>query len=571
MSTSAPSAHTADLNVLIVGAGPTGLVLANILSRYGVAVRLIEKRATLSRHTKATNLMQRTQELLDSIDILAPLHRIGGAMSALTVSAYGTSVGPRTMHLTESAFPDVILCGQDALEAQAAAGLASLGVRVEFGVELIGLDQDAGGCTAQILAGGVRESIRADYVIGTDGIAGATRSFTSLDFTPKRTGVAIRQVDATLRWHRSSTMDQMWMFYFDHGFSAVVPLPGGVHRVILVEPKDAFPQREPTLAEMQDKLRMVTDDHTLELSQQRWSSYTDLAMGIAPALIDGRVILAGDAGNPILPNGGQGMNTGIGDAFNLGWKLAAVLRHGATPELLATYDTERHQLRTKMQRAQYNSLKYTTLVTPRPVRAAFRLLAGPVLDAGAEYKIARAFSELTITTRRSPLTLDTMHTRGTRAGDRARDAAVVQGFDTVRLRDLIYDGGWTLLAFSGRGRRADVAATSAALRHLSLRVDHYLVTTTAPTETTVDVLYDLDGEAHRNYRITRPTMLLIRPDGYIAARVAPRHLHRIDQYLTQWSPDVSQRFTKPATVNALPTSGSADRISGAPPAHLDVL
>ena len=536
-----------DPTVLIVGAGPTGLVLANILSRYGVAVRLIEKRATLSRHTKATNLMQRTQELLDSIGILSPLQGIGGAMSALTVSAYGTSVGPRTMHLTESAFPDVLLCGQDALESEAAAGLDRIGVKVEFGVELIGLDQDSDGCAAQIVKDGVHETIRASYVVGTDGIAGATRRFTGLDFIPERTGVAIRQVDASLRWHRSSTLDQMWMFYFDRGFGAVVPLPAGVHRIILVEPKDAFPQRDPTLAEMEAKLRAVTEDHTLELSEQRWTSYTDLAMGIAPALIDGRVILAGDAGNPILPNGGQGMNTGIGDAFNLGWKLAAVLRHGATPELLATYGTERHQLRTTMQRAQYNSLKYTTLVTPRLVRAAFRLLAGTVLDAGAERKVALAFSELTITTRRSPLTLETMHTRGTRAGDRARDAAVVRGFDTIRLRDVIYDGGWTLLAFSGRGRRADLAATSGALRRLSLRIDTHLVTTAAPTEPTVDLLYDLDGEAHRNYHITRPTMLLIRPDGYVAARVAPRHLHRLERHLTRWSPDGNQRFIDPTT------------------------
>jgi 2-polyprenyl-6-methoxyphenol hydroxylase-like FAD-dependent oxidoreductase len=250
MTSPVPAARPADSTVLIVGAGPTGLALANILARYGVAVRLIEKRAALSRHTKATNLMQRTQELLDSVDLLEPLHAIGGAMSALTVNAYGASLGPRTMHLTESAFPDVILCGQDALEAEAAAGLARAGVDIEFGAELVKLDQDDDGCVAEIARDGRRETIRAAYVVGADGHAGVTRSFTSLDFTPVRTGVAIRQVDCTLRWHRSSTMDQMWMFYFDRGFSAVVPLPGAVHRVILIEPKDAFPEREPTLAEM---------------------------------------------------------------------------------------------------------------------------------------------------------------------------------------------------------------------------------------------------------------------------------------------------------------------------------
>lgn len=543
--------------VLIVGAGPTGLALANVLVRYGVAVRLIEKRGGLSRHTKATNLMQRTQELLDSVGLLEPVARLGGAMSGLTVSAYGASLGRRTMHLKETAFPDVILCGQHVVEAVAAERLAGLGTDVEFGVELVGLIQDDDGVTAEVLRDGTRERIRADYVVGADGRGGVTRTFTALDFEPVRTGVAIRQVDCTLRWHRSSTIEQMWMFYVDRGFGVVVPLPDGVHRVLLIEPKDSFPDREPTLEEMQTKLREVVDDLTLELSQLRWASYTDLAMGIAPALIDGRVILAGDAGNPILPNGGQGMNTGIGDAFNLGWKIAAVLRHDAPTELLDTYNVERHQLRTAMERAQFASLRYTTLITPRPVRAAVRRFAGPVLDAGAEYKIAQAFSELTITTRRSPLTLDTMRGRGGRGGDRALDAVVVRGFDTIRLRELLYNGGWTLLAFAGRGRRADLATTIAAAQALRTDVPTHLVITTGSPDRTddVEVLHDLDGEAHRSYRITRPTLLLVRPDGHIAVRVAPRQIDRLQAYLNQWIRGTGPRFTPPRT----PTAPTEDR------------
>ena len=522
-ATAPRSAH--HTTVLIVGAGPTGLVLANVLLRYGIAVRVIEKRTALSRHTKATNLMQRTQELLDSVDLLDPVRRIGGAMSGLTVSAYGTSLGRRTMHLRETTFPDVILCGQHVVEAVAAERLARLGTRVEFGVELVGLTQDPDGATAHVVRDGAAELIRADYVVGADGRAGVARTFTVLDFAPVRTGVAIRQVDCTLRWHRSSTIEQMWMFYVDHGFGVVVPLPGGVHRVLLIEPKNTFPDREPTLAEMQTKLREVADDPTLELSDLRWASYTDLAMGIAPALIDGRVILAGDAGNPILPNGGQGMNTGIGDAFNLGWKLAAVLRDGAPAELLETYNAERHQLRTTMERTQYNSLKFTTLVTPRLVRAAIRRFGGVALDLGAEYKIAQAFSELTITTRRSPLSTDVMRGRGVRAGDRALDAPLVRGFDTLHLRELLYDGGWTLLVFTGRGRRADLGAASAAARAVRSDINvHLVTTTTSEAAGDLDVLHDLDGEAHRRYRITKPTVLLVRPDGHVAVRAAPRQI-----------------------------------------------
>jgi len=538
--------------VLIVGAGPTGLTLGIILARYGVAVRVIEKRARASEHTKATNIMQRTQELLDSIDLLAPLQQIGGAMSRLVVTAYGTSVGPRTMHLSETAFPDVILCGQHNFEAVAAAELARLGVNIEFGTELTGLTQDRAHddgedqdrCVVDVARDGVADQIRAAYVVGADGRSGTTRAFTALDFEPAATGVAIRQVDATLSWARSSTMDQMWLFYVDHGFGAVVPLPGGVHRVLMVERAQDIPNRNPTLAEMTARLREVSQDPSAELTEQRWTSYTDLSMGIAPALVDGRVILAGDAGNPVLPNGGQGMNTGIADAFNLGWKLAAVLHHGAPTALLATYNTERHALRTKLQRAQYNSLKYTTLVTPKPVQALFRLLAEPVLDAGAEYKVAQAFSELTVTTRRSPLTIPDRRRRGARAGDRARDATVVHGHDTTQLRDLLYDGGWTLLAFTGRGRHTDPARVETAAGPLRAHVATWVITTTTPNQPgSVDTLADLDGQAHRAYRITRPTLVLVRPDGHIAATLPPRHALQITDYLTLWGADPTQRFT----------------------------
>ncbi|RFA20841.1 hypothetical protein B7R25_08825 [Subtercola boreus] len=166
-------------------------------------------------------------------------------------------------------------------------------------------------------------------------------------------------------------MDQMWLSYFEHGFAVVVPLRGGVHRVLVIEPTDAMPNREPTLAEMQHKLRSVADDPDLTLTDPEWFSYTDLSMGIAPGLIDGRILLAGDVGNPVLPNGGRGMNTGIADAFNLGWKLAAVVQHDAPDALLQTSDTERHALRTALEKAQFASLKYTTLRatgpwTPKP-------------------------------------------------------------------------------------------------------------------------------------------------------------------------------------------------------------
>ncbi len=554
MVTQSPKPPQPSDTVLVVGAGPTGLTVATLLTLYGVPVRLVEKRAGLSRHTKATNLMQRSLELLDSVDLAEPLQRIGGAMDRLTLSAYGRSFGPISMHLDDTAFPDVVLCGQDAFESAAAQRLLDLGVEIDFGTELVGLIQDAEGCTAQLSRAGQAEFARVAFVVGADGATGATRRFTQLNFHPARTGVAIRQVDCTLRWDRASTGDQMWLFYVNRGFAAVVPLSGGVHRVLLIKPVDAMPQREPTLLELQTRLREAAADPTVELTELRWASYTDLSMGMAPSLIDGRVILAGDASNPVLPNGGQGMNTGIADAFNLSWKLATVLLNQGPVELLASYDKERHALRTRLQKAQHASLKYSVLSTPAISRALIRLLGGPLLALGGARAMARAFSELDITTRDSELSVDTNRRAGVRAGGRAPDAALTQHGRSIRLRRVLYDGAWTLLSFSGRGRRADIAAALAALQAIPGLPGHVITTVpTPPHENDLAVLYDLDGEAHARYGYRRPTLVLVRPDGHVAIRTSPRQVELVTDFMQRWHVTGNLRFTSVRTKSNVPS------------------
>ena len=480
--------------------------------------------------------MQRTQEVLYALNLLQPTTDLGGSMSRLMVHAYGKSFGSSTMHLRETPFPDVILCGQDRFEKAMAEGLTERGLHVEFGTELTDLVQTPDKVIATVVCRGVAEQVACDYVVGCDGGNGTTRTFTKNDFTPQKTNVGIRQVDCTLNWRRSSTMDQMWLFYFQNGFAAVVPLPGGVHRLLTIEPKPNMPDREPTLDEMQTALRHIAADPSITLANPQWFSYTDLAMGIAPGLRDGRILLAGDVGNPILPNGGQGMNTGIGDAFNLGWKLATVLRCAGPTELLDTYNDERHALRTSLQNAQYQSLKYTTHVTPRVMQTVLKAVAEPALKLGGEYKMAQAFSQLTIDTRKSPLTLETLGKRGLRAGDRALDASLVCGTDTLQLYSIIYSGNWTLLAFTGCGRSADkdMQQWIATLRRPDL--SSYIISTSAELESTLPVLYDLDEAAHRAYKVSLPALYLIRPDGHVGARVAPKKTGDLAKYVTRWIP-----------------------------------
>jgi 2-polyprenyl-6-methoxyphenol hydroxylase-like FAD-dependent oxidoreductase len=143
--------------------------------------------------------MQRSQELLSALGLIRPLNEIGGQMRRLMVHAYGKCFGPRTMRLNESPFHDVILCGQHNFEKVVASGLETLGVDVEFDTELTQLSQDSSGVIATLRRHGEIERARFDYVVGCDGATGITRTFTKHNFTPDKTGVGIRQIDAKLR------------------------------------------------------------------------------------------------------------------------------------------------------------------------------------------------------------------------------------------------------------------------------------------------------------------------------------------------------------------------------------
>ena len=169
------------------------------------------------------------------------------------------------------------------------------------------------------------------------------------------------------------------------------------------------------------------------------------------------------------------------------------------------------------------------------MRAAFRVLAGPLLDHGGERRVALAFSELTLNTRRSPLTVEGGGRGGIRAGDRAPDAPLTRPGGPAHLYDLLYRGGWTLLGFTGRGAGANATALSAALTRLArpdlatFTVAAVAATPRPDTARSVDdqstadaVLWDLDGGIHRRYGLRTPTLVLVRPDGHLALPTSGR-------------------------------------------------
>ena len=520
-------------DVLVVGAGPTGLSLAAALTRLNISVKIIEQKPGLSDTTKATNLMHGTQEQLAIYNLEAPMAHISGKMERMIMEGYGQNLGARTMHINESPFKDVLLLGQDNIERLLAQSLNQAGTQIDFDTKLISLTQDEIGVKATLKHGNNTTEEYYKYIVGCDGPWGVTRTFTSCNFEPVKTNRSIRQVDARLKWKRLSSMKQMWLFYFPLGFAVVVPLLDGYSRILTIEPTENIPDRKPTLDEMRSKLIEVTQDDSIELADAKWFSHANLSMGIAPGLIDRRVILAGDAGNPILPNGGQGLNTGIQDSLNLAWKLAAIIKANAPDTLLKTYESERLTLRAALEKVQFNSLKYTTNA-PAFMQWAIRTLGNTLLDKGGEKQMAKAFSQLNVSYRKSELTIKSKKSK-VPSGSRIMDADLVKatGLKEVSLFRELCTPYWKLIYFDAKQYLKEVGNKLTNYAGKSIK-PIIITSSTKNIYNAQNLYYDIDELAHKVYDISGPTLLLVRPDNFIAARVPAADFATIDQYVKTW-------------------------------------
>lgn len=524
------SEHTRD--VLVVGAGPTGLTLAGALKKLGLSVMLIEANQGPTPYTKATNLMQGTQEQLAIFGVMDRMKQGSGAMENYMMYAYGSNLSPRDMHLRESPFSDVLFLGQNRIERHLVDWLAEIDQPIAYEHKLISLSQQADGVQAVISHKGEETLQRFKYVVGCDGPRSRTRVGTKCDFEPVKTGKWVRQIDATMQWKRLRTMKQMWLFYYDAGFAAVIHLPGGITKFMTFETIRQEVQTDPTLEEMQQKLREVSGDETATLRDPVWISHGELLTGVAPTLIDGRILLAGDAGNPILPNGGQGLNVGIQDAVNLSWKLADVINGYGSQALLSSYEAERRALRLNLEKAQLFVLD-KTIDAPAWFRWFLRNLGNVMLNRGWS-AVARTFSQLSNDYKNSPMSVEKIGKKGVGAGHRILDADVVSASadQQVSMFDEMLFPGWKCLLFDFGTQLTDPLQAHYK-QHAWIRAS--VVTASTRTTYPQDSLYfDIDSVVHKRYGILKPTLLLIRPDNYVALRCPAEAVAEFDAYLQHW-------------------------------------
>ena len=323
-------------DVVVIGAGPTGLMLACELALAGVRCRILERRSEQPNITRAFAVHARTLELLNArgmADALVPrgvpIRSVAPAPGALL-----------DLGELETDYPMVLIAPQSATEHMLEERAVRLGVQIVYGAELVGLRQDADGVDLDIRVDGAATTERAAYVVGCDGSRSAVRRLIGVDFVGERYPTHILLADVQLP---NPPEEAMFARNNDEGVVLCVPFGDGWYRVIAWDRlREQAPLDEPvTSAEMRSAfLRIAGDD--FGMGEPRWSSRFLSEHRQARHYRVGRVLLAGDSAHVHSPLGGQGMNTGIGDAMNLGWKLAGAVHGWAPSWLLDSYESERH-------------------------------------------------------------------------------------------------------------------------------------------------------------------------------------------------------------------------------------
>ncbi len=527
-----------DTDILIIGAGPVGLTLAVTLLKQQVRFRIIDLKAAPEEHSKAANLWPRTQEVFASLGILDTLVGRASPLHAVSLHAYGKALGHVRMDDNRSPYPVPLFVGQNVIETQLSAYLLKAGVEIERKTKALVLYNEADSVTVDVEHGGRRSSICSKYVVGCDGPSGFTRQQVGLSFEPEQLqGRILRQIDARVRWSRPVQIGIADFFLGDNQYLGYLPLPGGHDRFFVVTPDDGIPDRAPTLEEMQEAVRRVTGDPSVELYDPIWLTRGRLNHGVARSFQAGRVFLAGDAGHMTIPIYGQGMNTGMQDAFNLAWKLRASLTV-PVKGLLESYSQERHTVRSALDKEQGTILQRAAFPTALQ-KMVLPLVAPIALARGAGKHFRDRSAQLKIAYPDSALSLRYNKHSGLGAGDRAPDAFVVRQGDlqTVSLFSVLYAGGWSLLSFfdseSLEIRKVREECSELAGSFSALQCMH--ISPTALGGTQACSYLDVERYASDAYGIKNGfAVMLIRPDGHIGFSAREPAMPALRKYCSRW-------------------------------------
>lgn len=482
-------------DVLIVGAGPAGLTMACDLQRRGVNYRIISAAPGGFEGSRAKGVQPRTLEVLDDLGVLPDLEAHSTRYPKL-----GLHIGPLTIPKTmikshdrtdDVPHPDTLLVAQYDTDAALRRRLTELGGQVRFSRRLVSFQDGPDGIAALVDTARPTdagpETIHTRYLIGADGGSSIVRSTVGIGF-PGTTDESDRMIVADVSLQGLSR--DRWHIWPRHAgrFMGLCPLPDGTFQLMLkLKPEE---RADLDQASIERLIAEYVGRAKITITAIHWSSVWRPNIRLAERYRAGNTFLIGDAAHVHPPAGGQGMNTGIQDAYNLSWKLAQVLA-GAPDALLDTYQAERQPIAARVLGL---STEIYAKMSSQPLASTTR---------GDEER------QLAVSYAGGPLAPTNPRTAGcstaVRVGDRAPDATYTDAYGgTGRLHEAFQGAHFTLLVI---GQKPGVAQPDLAWPADGDHVRTITITDASPA-------------LMASYGVTEPTQILIRPDGYIGA-IAP--------------------------------------------------
>ena len=535
-----------DADVLVVGAGPTGLSLAAQLSAFGATVRLVDRQPERVHESRALAMQPRSLEVLRGLGVAQTLIERGNDAVQLRMHFGKRVVGMQLFDvgLDDTAYPFLLFISQAETEAILNEHLAARGVLVERGVELVAFSTSAEEVTCTLRdADGRTERAHCRYLVGCDGAHSTVREGAGIAFEggtyPQTFVLADLEADGDLEPQAAHAFlgDQGILLFFPLGTPAT-------WRIVGMRPsKDVHERGQETEQLPLEELQRICDDFTggsVRLRDPVWLTYFRLHHRQAARYRSGRIFLAGDAAHVHSPAGAQGMNTGIQDAWNLGWKLALVARGVADPALLDSYEPERLPVGRFVLRFtdRASSIATSESAVVRTMRTQIAPLLLPLLlrlRRGRTFGF-RTIAQLAISYRSSPAVQEDPSAPriGPKAGDRLPDFRIIADGRESWLHDALAAPAFHLLLC---GPAADWPADQ--LVAMQERYGPHLVVHRLTREPGPGILLDPSGKTLARLGAQQAVQYLVRPDGHIGFRSGGRGTLATARYLDRWLPDFS--------------------------------
>lgn len=527
------------VDVLVIGAGPTGMMMAAEAARYCLSCRIIDKRISYEDESRAVAIQARTLEIFDQLGIAQSFLDQGIKIKAGNLFSQKRRLAHFSFAHLESPFPFVLSLEQAKTERILGDYIASFGIKIERQMEYIHLEQkeEIVNVFVRHMSSGKEEQIEASWVIGCDGAHSEVRKTLHLFFEGRAFADVFSLADVHVHW--PFPHDEVIAFLHAKGVLAALPLPDtNRYRLVfqlkrcrdLLKKEKPLPHgkvsdsivKEPTLEEVERLLQEYAGSD-IRVTDPVWMANFHINSRMTNTYRVGRVFLAGDAAHIHSPVGGQGMNTGLQDAFNLAWKLAFVHQKKAPVSLLDTYNIERHGFGKKLLQATQRASFFATLHNPFAIFlrniAINTLMHIPAFQAF----LIRILSQTAFCYPKSSIVVGIK-------GKRAPNISLFFKGSPIDLYSILRNSKtFYLLLFCGYKNQ-----------NLTKIAEYFASTLAIPIliaygKDSIENYCDPSGDAHQIYQAKFPTICLIRPDGYIGFYSKDINDARLKNYFNHWT------------------------------------